>query len=168
MIEKFLVVSSIEPLKEGKNGKYFNVYFTPKYMLKDGTPVATAIKDCNRVVFGESHLEDGTLVKEDSLFRQIMNGTVQVGTLIDGRIERVNTTPYRIEGSMTVANAITGVIFGHESSTDVFNRKLKKVGACVVDQYGTATAREQIRDLSVVSANVYEKTASVQNILDKV
>ena len=145
MIQKFLKITHIGETQEGKNGsKYIQVTFEPKYMLHDGTPVACALRQGKRNVFGDSVI-DGKPVLGDGLFKGITEKTVGVGSLIEGQLARVQTTPYLFEGRDTPTTQWTGVVFGHENPRDYVNSQFKgKKEACAVTEDGTLTAPENL------------------------
>lgn len=132
MIQRFLKIASISDLKEGKNGNYIVVKFHPKYMLQDGTAIASALSEGSRTVFGASTGPNGEQYKEDGLFRDIMNGSVKVGTLVEGELCRVQTTPYKIPDVDRTVTSYTCVRFAHENLIDYVNQQLKPLYACMV------------------------------------
>lgn len=142
MIQRFLKVAEIGNLETGKNGQYIVVKFYPKYMLNDGTPIASALSDGSRTVFGTSKGPKGEEFKEDGLFRDIMNGIVKVGSLVEGELCRVQTTPYQIPNREKDATSYTCVRFAHENLKDYVNKQLKPVYACMLEE-GFLTAPDQ-------------------------
>lgn len=143
MIQRFLKVAEIGNLETGKNGQYITVKFFPKYMLNDGTPIASALSDGTRNVFGSSTGPNGEEYKEDGLFRDIMNGTIKVGSLVEGELCRVQTTPYKIPNRDKEATSYTCVRFAHENLADYVNKQLKAVYACMLSTDGLLTAPDQ-------------------------
>lgn len=133
-IQRLLKIVSISDVKDGKNGPYMVVKFEPKYMFDDGTPVATALSEGTRTVFGPSQI-DGKEVKADGLFKSILAGQVKEGHLVEGQLTRVVTTPYYIPGREKAVTQWTGVIFAHETARDYVNKQFAsaKVPACVIE-----------------------------------
>ena len=130
---------------QAKNGRpYYVVKFESRNSMPDGTPVLSAIGIGTRTVFGDFTDNQKNVFKGDPLFNQITSGQAKPGSLIEGQIVKVKTTPYKIGDSDTDVCFYTCVVFGHEDVTSYINKRLKDSYACVVDEHGYLTAPEQL------------------------
>lgn len=144
MIQRLLKVISVSNVMQAKNNRpYCVVKFESRNSMPDGTPVLSAIGIGTRTVFADFTDEKGNEFKGDPLFNQITSGQAKPGSLIEGQIVKVRTTPYRIAGSDNDACFYTCVVFGHEDMTSYINKRLKDSYACVIDEHGYLTAPEQ-------------------------
>ena len=164
MIQRFLKIVSTSDVKEGKYGPYIIVKFEPKYMLSDGTPVASALSEGTRTVFGQSIIE-GKEIKADGLFKSITAGTCKEGSLVEGHIARVSTTPYQIPGRERPVTQWTGVIFGHENVFDYVNKQFfnSKTPACAVNG-DMLTAPDNLNIPLPVNASTFETVPAGETV----
>ncbi len=144
---RFLKINQIEkekPLKD-KSGNYIQVYFEPLTMLPNGTQVFSNQTPKSRCLFGPSKDSKG-----DALYSSITKGEVKVGSLVEGSIQKFDTTEYQPEGFENPVTSFTTVVFSNENPTTVANRQLKQNYACIVEN-GVLTAEEQLKKPMKVS-----------------
>jgi hypothetical protein len=140
---KFLRVTAIGDVKRNEAGlEYRQVWFRPILQLESGVEVFSNQQDKSRTLF-DAH----DTFKADPLYAEMKAGNIKVGTLIEGSIQRFDTTPYQPAGYQKPVTSYTCVVFASENGLTHANRQLKANEACVVDSTGNLTASEQLKTL---------------------
>ena len=90
-------------------------------------------KSGTRILRPERTITTGQVIKADTFYG------CQVGDLMEGTIERFNTTPYEVN-ERTVFH-YSCVVFANENGVTYANNQLKVNNACVVDEHGQPTVK---------------------------
>jgi hypothetical protein len=148
---KFLRVTAIGDVKKNGEGlEYRQVWFRPIAQLVTGDQLFSNQKAKSRTLF-EAHDQ----FEADPLYSDIKASNIRVGSLVEGTIQRFETTPYQPEGYDAPVTSATYVIFSNENATNYANRQLRDNYACVVDPLtGGLTAEAQLdKPLMATTAN---------------
>lgn len=140
-MQKLLKVTAIGDMKTNSSGlNYYQVWFSPLTILESGQQIFSNQQERHRVVF-DAHDE----FKGDSLFREIKNREIKVGSLVEGTVSRFDVYPYQPEGYTNPVTSYTCVVFSNENGITYANRQLKANYSCVIDPLtGTATNEAQL------------------------
>lgn len=149
---KFLKVTAIGDIKKNPEGlEYRQVTFRSIAQLPSGDSVFNNQDPKPRTLF-EAHGD----FKADPVYSDIKNGNIKLGSLVEGTIQRFETSPYQPEGYEKPITSYTCVVFSNENGIHYANRQLKENYACVVDGLTGALTNEAqtMKPLMAQSPNV--------------
>lgn len=126
---KYLRVALIGDVKRNAAGlEYRQVWFRPITQTATGETIFSNQDEKARTLFAAHDS-----FKADPLYDDIKNGNIKTGSLVEGSIQRFETTPYQPDGYTKPVTSATYVIFSNENGVSYANRQLRDNYSCVVD-----------------------------------
>lgn len=135
-MESILKVKSVSEIKNNETGNGVNQKIeVQEYKVIPGVGLVATINTATRVLFSGITNTAGEVIKSKD---QILFNNSHVGDIIAGKIAKVATTPYNINGN--IVTSFSTVIFEGENEVKIINNQLKNKGAVMVTADGTLTA----------------------------
>lgn len=141
-----LKVISVNPIKTDKRGReYQTVKFQKLGIVSVGNSSVLVPSDLTgtRNFYKDFTDADGKFWAGDAHF-----GNLTIGSIIMGSIVSANTTAYKINDKEVTRYKAVLLEKDMTDVTSALNTLLKPLGACVVDEFGTATKPENLKQVS--------------------
>jgi len=125
---RVMYVSGKQTAKNGRD--YFTCRFKPLVFLPNGKEVFSSQSERTRTIWGAFKDEEGREYKADTLFNDLVSGSLTPSAAVTGVITTFNTTPYQVGNNEVTTTTV--VSFENENPETVANAQLKQHLACVV------------------------------------